>query len=90
MIYLLRSEDRVRAPPVHVGFVVDKVAMGQLSLSVLRLSPVTIIPPWLSILICHLRDEQKTRWWPQFRDTVSPRRHEQHITVITDEDTMKR
>jgi hypothetical protein len=34
---------------VHVGFVVDKVAVGQVSLRVLRLSYVNIIPPWLYV-----------------------------------------
>jgi hypothetical protein len=29
-----------------VGFVVDKVALGQVFLRVLRFSPVNIIPPW--------------------------------------------
>jgi len=37
-----------------MGFVVDKVALGQVFLQVLRFSPVSIIPPWLSILIYHL------------------------------------
>jgi hypothetical protein len=37
---------------------------------------VEIIPPWFSILIYHLRDEQQARWWPQFRDVVSPHRHD--------------
>ena len=32
---------------VHVGFVVDKVALGQLSPPVIRCSPVDIIPPML-------------------------------------------
>jgi hypothetical protein len=31
--------------PVNVGFVVDKVALGQVSIPVILLSPVTIIPP---------------------------------------------
>jgi hypothetical protein len=35
----------------HVGFVVDKVALGQVFLRVLRFSPVNIIPPSLSKLI---------------------------------------
>jgi hypothetical protein len=35
----------------HVGFVVDKVALGQVSLRVLQLSPVNIIPPGLRIHI---------------------------------------
>jgi hypothetical protein len=36
---------------IHVGFVVDKVALGQVFLRVLRFSPVGIIPPPLSKLI---------------------------------------
>jgi hypothetical protein len=43
---------------VHVGFVVDRVALGQVFLSVLQFFPVNIIPPWLSILIYHLENEQ--------------------------------
>jgi hypothetical protein len=43
---------------VHVGFVVDKVALGQVFLRVLRFPPVSIILPELSILIYHLGDEQ--------------------------------
>jgi hypothetical protein len=34
-----------------VGFVVDKVALGQVFLQVLQFSPVNIIPPWLSITL---------------------------------------
>jgi hypothetical protein len=26
--------------------------------------------------LCHLGDDQYARWWPQFRDTVSPHQHE--------------
>jgi hypothetical protein len=43
---------------VHGRFAVDKVARGQVSLPVLRFFPVRIIPPWLSILVYHLEDEQ--------------------------------
>jgi hypothetical protein len=43
---------------VHVEFVVDKVALGQVFLRVLLFSPVNIVPPWLSTLIYHLGDEQ--------------------------------
>jgi hypothetical protein len=57
---------------VHVGFVVDILALGQVFLRVLWFSLVIIIPPWLSILKYHLGDEQKARWRLQFRDTVSP------------------
>jgi hypothetical protein len=35
---------------VHVGFVVDKVALGQVFRRVLRLSPVNFIPPVLHYL----------------------------------------
>jgi hypothetical protein len=33
----------------HVGFVVDKVALGQIFLRILRSSPVNIIPPLFHI-----------------------------------------
>jgi hypothetical protein len=33
-----------------MGFVADKVALQQVFLRVLQLSPVSIVPPWLSIL----------------------------------------
>jgi hypothetical protein len=43
-----------RRPPtaesVHVGFVVDKVALGQVFPRVLRFSPVNFIPPVLHYL----------------------------------------
>jgi hypothetical protein len=39
---------------VHVGFVVDKVARGQVSLRVLRFSPATIVPQiWVCTDSCH-------------------------------------
>jgi hypothetical protein len=40
-----------RPRSVHMGFVVDEVALGQVFLWDHLLSPVNIIPPWLSILI---------------------------------------
>jgi hypothetical protein len=43
---------------VRVGFVVAKVALGQVFLRVLQFSPDNIILPWLSTLIYHLGDEQ--------------------------------
>jgi hypothetical protein len=36
---------------IHVGFVVDKVALGQVFLRDLRFSPANIIPPLLHILV---------------------------------------
>jgi hypothetical protein len=44
----LTAEAQVRAWSIHVGFVVDKMALGQVFLRVLRFSPVNIIPPSLS------------------------------------------
>jgi hypothetical protein len=38
----------IRAQVNPVGFVVDKVALGQVFPLVLRFSPVNIIPPWAS------------------------------------------
>jgi hypothetical protein len=37
---------RVRAQVYKVGFVVDRVTLGQIFLRVLRFSPVNIIPSW--------------------------------------------
>jgi hypothetical protein len=36
---------------VHVGFVVDRVVLGQIFLPSSLVSPVTVILPWLCILI---------------------------------------
>jgi hypothetical protein len=41
-----------------VAFVVDNVALGQVFLQVLQFSLVSKIPPWFSILVYHLGDEQ--------------------------------
>jgi hypothetical protein len=43
---------------VRVGFVVDIMVLGQIFHRLHLFSPVSIIPPWLPILICHLGDEQ--------------------------------
>ena len=43
----LTADARVSAGSVRVGFMVDKVALGQVSLRVLRFSPVDFIPPVL-------------------------------------------
>jgi hypothetical protein len=40
------------ARSVHMGFVLDKVALGQVFLPVLRFSLVSIIPPMLHIYSC--------------------------------------
>jgi hypothetical protein len=47
----LTAEAQVHAGSIHVGFVVDKVALGYVFLRVLRFFPVNIIPPSLSKLI---------------------------------------
>jgi hypothetical protein len=41
-----------------MGFVVEKVALGKGFLRVLQFSLANIIPPWLSIFIYNLSDEQ--------------------------------
>jgi hypothetical protein len=61
----------------HVGFMVDKVALGKVFLQVLWFSPVSIIPPRLSITIDHLGDEQQVHWWPQFIAIFSAHQHGQ-------------
>jgi hypothetical protein len=67
---------------VRMGFVVQKVALGQAFLQVLWFSTASVIPPWLFILTYHLGDEQLARCWPQFRDVVSPHRHEQQQQLV--------
>jgi hypothetical protein len=34
--------------------------------------PVDIIPPWFSMFIYHLWDEQYARWWSQFSIDMIP------------------
>jgi hypothetical protein len=63
---------------VHVGFVVGEVALGQVSLRVLRFSPVNIIPLGLHTHI------SSGGWWPQFRDIVPLHRHEQQLIAETE------
>jgi branched-subunit amino acid transport protein len=57
----LIAESRALARVNPCEFVVDKVALGQVFLRVLRFSPVNIISPSFSILIYHLGDEQYVR-----------------------------
>jgi hypothetical protein len=35
-----------------------------------------IIPPWFSMFIYHLGNKRWAHWWQQFRDIVSPHRHD--------------
>jgi hypothetical protein len=53
------SPRRPRFAPqsIHMGFLVEKVALGQVFLRVFRFFPVNIIPPWLSILTYHPGNE---------------------------------
>jgi hypothetical protein len=52
------AEARIRSlESVHVGFVVDKVALGQVFLRVPRFSPVSITPP-MAPDSYHLAEEQ--------------------------------
>jgi hypothetical protein len=45
--------------------------------------PFNIIPLWLSILMCHLGDEQYDRWWSQFRDSLTPQTRHNVLIVKT-------
>jgi hypothetical protein len=56
---------------IHVGFVVDKLVLGQVFLRVLRFSPVNISFHRRSPNSYHLGDEQYVHQWQQFRDVVS-------------------
>jgi hypothetical protein len=55
----LTAETRVRAGSAYVGFVVEKVALGQVSIRVLWFSPVNIIPPLLltRLSVCDRSDQ---------------------------------
>jgi hypothetical protein len=56
--WILTAEDQVRARVNPMGFVVDKVALGQVFLRVLRFFPVNNISP---LLMHHLGDGQWAR-----------------------------
>jgi hypothetical protein len=53
----LTAEARVH-DRISVGFLLDKVALERVFVKVIRFSPVGIIPPWLSVFIYHVGDEQ--------------------------------
>ena len=57
----LRMRARVWSRPVHVRFMVDRVALGQVSIRVLRFPPVSIIPPMLRIYLSTCCFYQKDR-----------------------------
>jgi hypothetical protein len=61
---------------VRVGFVVDKVALGQVFLQVLQFSPINIIPQWLIYSYITYGMNNNACWSLQFGDVVSPHRHE--------------
>jgi hypothetical protein len=66
---------------VHVGYVVDKVALGQV-FSEFFCIPLSILIHRGSILRYLMKDEQWARRWQQFRDIVSPHRHKlQHLKL---------
>jgi hypothetical protein len=51
------AEAWVHARAVHVGFVVDILALGQVFLRVVRFSPVSIIPPLPPHEVCDSPDQ---------------------------------
>jgi hypothetical protein len=58
-IWPLTEEARVCAQVCPCGICLDKVSLGRILLRVLQFPPVSIrvvFPPWLYILVCHLRD----------------------------------
>jgi hypothetical protein len=60
----LATEVRIRAQVSPCAICGLQSGLGQALLRVLRFSLVSIITLWFSILIYHLEDEQKARWWP--------------------------
>jgi hypothetical protein len=77
----LTAEVRVRTLVRPCDIYGVRSGIGTGFLRVLRVSPLNIIPPCLSILMYHLGYEQQARWWLQFRDIVSPHRHEQQASL---------
>jgi hypothetical protein len=65
------AEALVRVPVSLCG-TCGQVAMEQGFLRGLRCSPASIIPLWISILICNVKGEQWAPWWSQFRDNLTP------------------
>jgi hypothetical protein len=65
---------------VHMGFVVDKLALTKVFLRVFMFYPFKIIHRGC-ILLYHLGDEQQARWWPQFRDIWRHRHQQQQHDV---------
>lgn len=41
----IAQEVQVQPPPIHMGFVMDKVVLSQVFPKVLQFSPVSIMPP---------------------------------------------
>jgi hypothetical protein len=69
----LIAEARIRARSVPVGFVLDKLAVGQVFHRLLRfLLSVLFHRGSLHLYHHHLGN---ARWWLQFRDINSPHRH---------------
>lgn len=60
---------------IHVGFVVEKVALRQVPLRIIRFFPF-IIPPWLTLLIYHAPMNNRPVGACR-SETVSSYRHEQ-------------
>jgi hypothetical protein len=62
-----------RPRPVHVGFVVDEMALGQVFLQVVQFSLSVSFHHFSphSYMMWDLGDEQYACWWLRFRDTVS-------------------
>jgi hypothetical protein len=81
---LPNTEARVYACISPCGFVVDKVALGQVFL----LRSLVFTCQYHAIMafhtyIYHLGDERLACWWPQFRNIISRHEHEQQHSLTT-------
>jgi hypothetical protein len=68
----LTAEGRVLTLVRPCGICGGQSGTGILFPRVFQFLPANIIPPWLSMLLYHLGDEQEACRWPQFRDILSP------------------
>jgi hypothetical protein len=85
----LTAEARVRARVIPCRFFGARSGTGTGFSQISSVFSVHYIPPWLSIRIFNVGDEQQSLRWLLFRDIVLPHRHEQGNEIGKDTVTHK-